>query len=265
VAQELTDLGAYLRRIGVARPAAPGAALLDALQEAHLRAIPFENADVRLGRPVDVSLPALEAKLVGAGRGGYCFEQNTLFGAALASLGFPVRPLEARVRPPGADAPLPRTHLVLAVDTEAGVRLADVGFGADGPLRSVPMDGSLSRQPGATHRIATQGELRVLQTLRAGAWADLYAFGLEPVLPVDVVVANWFTSTWPRSPFVLGFTAQWSLAEARHALRGLTYTLRRGDAEETRELDEDEAVRLVRETFGLRLSPDEVRSALRGR
>ena len=50
-------------------------------------------------------MPAsLHAKLVAGGRGGYCFEQNLLFGHVLRALGFKVQEATARVRwsvPPG--------------------------------------------------------------------------------------------------------------------------------------------------------------------
>src|SRR6185369_15650915 len=92
------DLDAYLARIAYPGPREPTGAVLDALHEAHVTAIPFENLDVRLHRPISLTLPDLEAKLVAGGRGGYCFEQNTLFAAVLRELGFVVRTLEARVR-----------------------------------------------------------------------------------------------------------------------------------------------------------------------
>src|SRR5512139_458454 len=91
------DVEAYLRRIGVADAGAPSLAGLAALHERHVAAIPFENLDVLLGRPIRLDLDSLQAKLVRARRGGYCFEQNTLFAAVLERLGFAVTPLGARV------------------------------------------------------------------------------------------------------------------------------------------------------------------------
>jgi N-hydroxyarylamine O-acetyltransferase len=54
--------------------------------------IAFENFDVLLGRPIRLDLASLQDKLVRRRRGGYCFEQVTLFAAVLERLGFaPVR------------------------------------------------------------------------------------------------------------------------------------------------------------------------------
>src|SRR4051794_6808035 len=96
--EHVPDLDRYLERIGHRGPLAVTRACLDALMAAHTGAIPFENLDVILGRPIDLSLPAVEAKLVGERRGGYCFEQNGLLLAVLRAIGFTATPLSARVR-----------------------------------------------------------------------------------------------------------------------------------------------------------------------
>ncbi len=80
------DLDAYLRRIEYAGERAPSRATLDALHLAHATHIPFENLDILLGRPIRLDLASLQAKLVAGRRGGYCFEQNLLFAAALGRL-----------------------------------------------------------------------------------------------------------------------------------------------------------------------------------
>src|SRR4051812_30275357 len=92
------DLDAYFSRIGLRGPRAATLETLDELTRAHSSAIPFENLDVLLGRPIDLRPEALFDKLVTRGRGGYCFEQNGLFLAVLEQLGFRVAPLSARVR-----------------------------------------------------------------------------------------------------------------------------------------------------------------------
>ena len=92
------DLAAYLARIGYAGPTPPTVDTLHALSHAHVSTIPFENADVLLDRGIDLDPAAVEAKLVGAGRGGYCFEHNSLFLHVLTALGFAARPISAALR-----------------------------------------------------------------------------------------------------------------------------------------------------------------------
>ena len=257
------DLDRYFARIDFDGDRAPALGTLERLQLAHLAAIPFENLDVRLGRPIALDLPSLEAKLVARRRGGYCFEQNTLLATVLRALGFEVDTLEARVRPPGATAALPRTHMTLRVHLAEGDWLADVGFGGDGPLRPVPFDGTAVELAGDAHRLATEPDgARVLCRREGGRWVDLYTFQPLPALPIDFVVANHFTSTHPGSIFLKTLTAQRSTLEARHILRGRTYTLRRSDTVEARELDDAEVVEVLRETIGLDVTEEEALAAL---
>ena len=126
------DLDAYLSRIGYSGPAGPSEATLAGLYRAHLAAIRFENLDVFLRGSVDVSLEAIQDKIVYRGRGGYCYEQAQLFGAVLERLGFGVERLLARVGPDGGAA-RPRTHMTLRVRADGGVWLADPGFGSSPP------------------------------------------------------------------------------------------------------------------------------------
>lgn len=257
------DLDAYLERIGFHGGRTPGRELLDTLHSAHVTSIPFENVDVRLGRPIGLDLESLQAKLVRRRRGGYCFEHNTLFSTALRMLGFDVTTLEARVRPREATAVLPRTHMTLRVALEGGEVLADVGFGGMGPLVPVPFDGNVSEQPGGAYRIVREGDaLHVLQGRWRGEWGDLYAFTLTPALPVDYVMANHFTSTHPSSGFVQRFTAQRNELGRRHMLRGRSYMVRENEEETVREVSDEELPGLLRERFGLDVSDEELRGAL---
>lgn len=245
------DLEAYFRRIGHDGLREPTLRCLEALHLAHATRIPFENLDIQLGLPVRLDLEALQAKLVRGGRGGYCFEHNTLFAAVLGRLGFRVDTLEARVRL-GSTEVRPRTHMALRVRLAEGDWLADVGFGGEGLLLPVPFDGRELTRLGDTCRLRPEGQVSVLQRLQPEGWIDLYALEPEPALPVDFELGNHFTSTHPESGFVRTLTAQLPGPEARHILRNRTLTTLRGGKAEVRELqDREELVRVLRDTFGL--------------
>ncbi len=253
------DLAAYCARIGYEGAIAPTRAVLDALHLAHATTIPFENLDVVLGRPIRLEVGDLQAKLVRAGRGGYCFEQNTLFAAALEAVGFRTTRLAARVRV-GAPVIRPRTHMLLAVDIAGETIIADVGFGADGLLLPVPLRATQpTPQSRWTYRIVAQGDaVYVLQALRDGTSRDLYAFTLEPQYAVDFELANWYTSTHPQSRFVQVLTAQRLALDKRIALRDLELTEDDGNATRSRVLaNPREQRRALIETFGIAL-PDDV-------
>jgi N-hydroxyarylamine O-acetyltransferase len=231
------DLGAYFRRIGYGGPARPDLATLAALHARQVDAMPFESLDPLLGRPVRLDAASLQAKLVGQRRGGYCFELNALFKAALDAIGFAVTGLGGRVRwmsPPAA--PLgARSHMLLKVDLPEGPYLADVGFGGhllDAPLRLAV--GLEQTTPAGRYRLELQNDLHALQVSTGGDWRCAYVFNLEPQLPADYAVANWFTSTHPEVLFTSTLLAERLTEGARYNLVNarLTETPRGGPASE---------------------------------
>ena len=244
------DLGAYLRRIGLGTRPAADLASLRALHFAHATNIPFENLDIQMGLLIRLDLASLQAKLVLRHRGGYCFEHNTLFLAVLKAAGFEVIPCEARVRL-GVMEVLPRTHMLLLVRLEGVTWLCDVGFGGEGLLHPVLMDGEAHGQFLNTYRVSEDGGLRVLQSYHHGAWEDLYAFVPEPRFPIDFEMANHYTSTHPESRFLRTLTAQLPGPEVRRILRNRAYAELRGDQAEGRELTSEELIPTLRETFGI--------------
>jgi N-hydroxyarylamine O-acetyltransferase len=258
------DLDAYLARTAYDGAREPAPAVLQALHLAHATRVPFENIDVLLGRPVRLDLDSLQGKLVRGRRGGYCFEHNTLFAAALEAIGFRVTRLAARVRF-GAARILPRTHMLLEVEAGGSAWLADVGFGGDGLLHPVPLrEGEVVRQFHWTYRVTEAAGLWVLQSLRAGEWHDLYAFTREPQYPVDFEMANHFTSTHPDSIFVRTLTAQSAGPEERHVLRNREWVVDRGGDSRNRTVADDrELGQILSGTFGLDFPPDVVTALFR--
>src|ERR1700760_1850874 len=123
------NLDAYLDRIGYTGPCTATLDTLEALHVLHPAAIPFENLNPLVRWPVALDVDSLQAKMVAGGRGGWCFEHNTLFRHALEALGFSVISLGARVlwnAPP--DQPIgPRSHMLLLVNLGGLPYIADVG------------------------------------------------------------------------------------------------------------------------------------------
>jgi N-hydroxyarylamine O-acetyltransferase len=190
------DLDAYLDRIGLG--GRPG---LAEVHRAHVSAIPFENLDPYRGQAVSLDLADLQRKLIYERRGGYCFEHNLLFKAALEELGAQVEPILARVGARGTERS--RTHLLLRVHLDGQVWHADVGFGRGTLLAPIPFGpGDEHVQEGWGFRVIADGRELVLQTVSDGEWIDGYTFVPEPVPLIDIETSNWYTATHPRSPFV---------------------------------------------------------------
>lgn len=250
------DLDAYLARIGYDGPREPTLQVMSAIHALHPAAIPFENLDPLLGRPVSLDLDALQSKLLGQRRGGYCFEQNALFRSSLEALGFAVTPLIARVvwmSPPGQ--PLgPRNHMLLKVDLPEGPYIADVGFG--GQLSSAPLKleaGIEQPTAEAVLRLTAAGDSLIAETLLPAGWAPMYRFTLEPAESSDYVLSNWYTSTHPRFLLTTNLLAERLTPEVRTSLFNTRLTRRYPDGRaDVVELSNPEAlVRALDVEFGL--------------
>lgn len=255
----MIDLDAYLRRIGFEGRAAPDLTTLAALHRLHPQAIPFENLDPFLGRPVDLNPGAIERKLVQSARGGYCFEQNALFMAALSAIGFEATGLAARVlwgRPD--DAVTPRSHMLVRIDLADGPWLADVGFGGltqTGPLRLAP--GAEQATPHETFRMVEAGDALRMQAKVGGEWRTLYAFDLQRQHDVDYAVTNFYLCSNPASHFVTTLMAARALPDRRLALRNDRFSVHHlGGRTEQRHLGSAAEIASVLEAeFGI-LLPD---------
>jgi N-hydroxyarylamine O-acetyltransferase len=252
------DLDAYFSRIGYGGSASPSLASLRAVHLGHARSIPFENVDVVLGRPIRLDLEGLQAKLVSGARGGYCFEHNTLLGAALEAMGFALTRLAARVRF-GNRRVGARTHMLLRVEAEGTPWLADVGFGGLGILEPIPfVPDEPVEQFGWTYRVVRDGQELVLQSLGPDGWVGQYGSTLEPQLEVDFEVANHYTSTHPGSPFTRTLTAQRpdpDEPEARIVLRGRKLSVHRPGGSAAEHVEDRDLLDLLADRFGLRLPP----------
>ncbi|HZF45810.1 MAG TPA: arylamine N-acetyltransferase [Sphingomonadaceae bacterium] len=257
------DLPTYLDRIGLSE-ASPDAAGLRALQAAHMRAVPFENFDPLLGKVPLLELPHLFEKIVGQRRGGYCFEQNGLFGEALKSVGFDVSRRLARVRMRmGADGG--RSHLALIVEAENRRFLADAGFGGPGPLAPLDLDFEGAQLvPNGTYRVhkdADRGET-VLQQLQVEGWVDLYAFDDARVTDGDIANANFVCAVSPEAPFGFHLMFGCYRGDIRLGLFNRSLTVDAPEGEERRELAGlAEFATFLRDEAGLGLSDEALERA----
>jgi len=247
------DLPQYLARIGYDGPLAPTPGVLAALQAAHIAAIPFEALDVLTGAGVDLAPAAIDAKLIAARRGGYCFEQNDLFLRVLRAIGFDAEGRLARVRwmlPEGAPE-TPRTHQLTQVRLGGEAWLVDVGFGSAVPAAPLAL-GREGPQPTAHERcrILPHRDGWRVEAEIAGAWAALYDVSDGEPPAIDYAVGNWYTSTHPASHFRNQLVAARTTAGARYALRDNRLTIRARDGgSEQRHLDADAIAAALADVF----------------
>jgi N-hydroxyarylamine O-acetyltransferase len=260
------DPTAYLARIGLPGPPEASPDGLAALQQAQLASIAFENLDPLTGRLPDLAPEAIWRKLVDGRRGGYCFELNGLFGAALAAFGFAARPVLARVRM-GAPQGGARTHLAWLVTLEGGDWLADCGFGGPGPRRPLPLrpgaldDGTLD-DGRDRFRLRADAEELVLERAGAEGWFGLYGFDDVRPRPVDVEAANVVCARWERAPFGSTLMLSRQLEDGRVACRNREGRTERGGRSETWTLGSAaELGARLRQDFGIEAAEELVQAA----
>ncbi len=235
------DLDAYFQRIGYDGPTAARLETLREIHRLHPQAIAFENLNPLLHWPVPLDTQSLQHKMVKQQRGGYCYEHNLLLKHALERIGFRVAGLAARVlwnHP--EDAVRPRTHMLLQVDIEDEMWIADVGFGGltlTAPLRLV--EHTPQATPHEPFRVTRLSGDYAVQAEVRGAWRTLYRFDLqEQVLP-DYELTSWYLSNHPESHFVRRLIAArtepaMSLCAARQRARS-SRARRRNSAAQTHE------------------------------
>ena len=173
------NVAAFLQRIGYAGSTAVDERALRSLHRAFTAAIPFENLDIHLGQRIVLDETAFFDKIVLRHRGGFCYELNGLFAAALRELGFDVTLLSARVFDDDGEMGREFVHMLLLVSL--GRRwIADVGFGdwSAEPLCLESEDSQLV--DGVSFRMTMQAERFVVAQKKDNCWKPRYCFTLTP-------------------------------------------------------------------------------------
>ncbi|MCD2466919.1 arylamine N-acetyltransferase [Streptomyces sp. MBT42] len=246
------DVRAYLRRIDAERPDRADAEALRDLHLRQLRTVPFENLSIHLGEDIVLEEKALLDKVIGAHRGGFCYEVNTAFAVLLRGLGYRVSLLQARVFGPEGKPGIPYDHMALLVETVDGERLlADVGFGDHShfPLRYEDRGDQVD--PGGVFRLVDTAEGDV-DVLRDGK--PQYRVELRPRLLADFTAGAWYHRTSPDSHFPRSLVCSLLTEEGRITLSDRKLITRAVAGREERILEGDDEVRgAYRDLFGIEL------------
>ncbi|MGW1808229.1 arylamine N-acetyltransferase family protein [Streptomyces sp. NPDC002078] len=262
-----SQVEAYLRRIGAEHPQEPTGRALRELQLRHLLTVPFENLSIHVGEEIVLEEGRLLDKVIGRGRGGFCYELNGAFGALLAALGYEVELLAARVYGDEGRLGIPYDHLALRVRTVEGETwLADVGFGAHShyPLSCAEREEQVD--PGGVFRVAAAGPDAAgvsgggsagsgdLDVIRDGR--PQYRLETRPRVLGDFAAGAWWHSTSPLSHFTRSLVCSRVTEDGgRVTLSGRELKTTAGDGTSgTRELEtEEEVLTAYRERFGIEL------------
>jgi len=245
------DAARYLERIG-----AGAEQPLARLHRAHLEAVPFENLDIHLKRPIRLDEDALFEKVVVQRRGGFCYELNGLFARLLTALGHRVTLLSAGVATNSGSPPFGPDfdHLALQVEDRQGRWLADVGFGEcfTEPLRLDTHE--VQVRSGRAYRLSPEGDGLILWSEKPSGWAAEYRLSLAPRQLADFEGMCRYHQTSPDSIFTQRRLCTRATPDGRITVKEGTLVLTRGpDRTEHPLPDEDAMRRALAEHFGITL------------
>ena len=245
------DLDAYLARINYTGPRVPNYETLAGVLRAHIASIPFESFDVLLGRPIRLDIEGLQAKMITARRGGYCFEHASLMRAALEAIGFaPVRHA-SRVLLFEPRNESVRQHMFLTVKVDGVAYVIDPGFGPFSCPEPIPMDGTpVSANPHA-HRLVREGADWFLNLTVDGKEIQGWVSIMEEEYPVDFEMMNHYIATHPASFFTHNILASAVTPDGRvNIMNQGVHTISNGTAEPSQLGDRKELRSLVAQHFG---------------
>lgn len=254
------QLGDYLQRIGWSVEATPTLDTLGALLRAHNHTIPFENLDVQLGKTVTTSVNDAYEKIVNAGRGGWCFEQNGLFGWALSQIGFDVQRVSASVMRAPHEPVSRADHLTLLVSLprDDALWLVDAGFGGS-LLHPVRLREGTHYHPPFSVGLRQLGDdcWQFWESLGDGETS----FDFEQVPADERAMADrsHYLQTSPESGFVQNLVCQLRRPGSHVVLRGRVFTEVTSDGRSQRVLDSaEDFVATLRDEFNL-IAPEAAR------
>ncbi len=248
------DTQAYLGRIGLPPQPVPDAAALSRIHRAHLYAVPFENLDISLGRPIRLDLERIYSKIVVQRRGGFCYELNGLLAWLLQQLGYDVLLHSARTFKADGRINPEFDHLVLQVHAPGDETpwLVDVGWGSgfETPLRLDTASEQLSGA--ASWRLDRDAEFYSLCEKNAqGARVPVYRFSLQPREYQEFAGMCAYHQSSPESMFVRKKLCTIFTPGGRATLSNSRLIVTRDGRQTERELSADEIPPVLKEYFGV--------------
>jgi N-hydroxyarylamine O-acetyltransferase len=250
------DVAAYLERIGYAGPREPTAETLNALHTAQRLTVPYENLDITLRRSMDHTAQGLFRKIVERRRGGWCHELNRLFAMLLETLGYRLTYHNAKVWQTYGGVSPDYSHLVLVVRLEERW-IADVGFGARGPLHALRLDTEEPQQSATDwYRVAPDPEddgRRMVFWRPPGSddWMPMYSMSMRErrIEEFDARCAEQQTEPnwWGRR------VASISTPDGRVSLNHDRLIVTRGTTREETAVSDEALPAVLRERFGIEL------------
>lgn len=236
----------YFERLELIRPTGNDLEALNRLLFAQLTHIPFDSLDVwGAGSCPSLVLDDIFRKIIDGGRGGYCFELNTLFRALLNAVGFDAYQVIACILNPDG-TPQPPAHNVILCNLDGKRYFLDVGYGGPVPYQAMELtegvqNGFLLKHENGVWFIyrATEEEQRPLTCFR-----DV------PASINDLIPLNFYISQRPDSHFRhLIHLSKRNPDGSVYGLNGTEFKIHTSDEVTVREVTSIEEVKQIMLTY----------------
>ncbi|XP_034538281.1 arylamine N-acetyltransferase, pineal gland isozyme NAT-10-like [Notolabrus celidotus] len=274
------NLEEYFQRIGFRGSFdSPDLATLKLIHKQHVMEIPFENLSIHCGERIYLDPEVIFEKIVRSSRGGWCMENNLLFGWVLREMGYDTITLGSRVFSNTInDFPATESHLINMVTIEGQAYLADVSYGVSSqtwePLELV--SGKDQPQVAGVFRLIERGDMWVLEKtgrkpevlnpdfaksslVNRRETSPIYDFTLVPREIAHFIKMNNDLQTDPTSPLTNKSICSLQTPTGFRALIGwtyseVTYKPEKGvDIFDMRDITDDEMESFLKEKFNIKL------------
>ncbi|XP_029462953.1 arylamine N-acetyltransferase 2-like [Rhinatrema bivittatum] len=259
------DAALYRDRIGYHGSTDPSLENLIGLHKCHILSVPFESLSIHCGEKITLDPPAVYDKIVQRRRGGFCFENNSLFFWLLKEMGYQVHMMSGHVRNAFTKryGP-PNDHMVLLVDLANQKWVCDVGFG-DAFRTPLLLEANQEQaQDNGIFRLQQDEDKWLLQRRLEDngtgeqEWTSLYKFTEEGQTLEDFRGMCEYHQTSPSSIFFSKSFCSLHLPEGKLTYMGwrLITTTFNGTSNQksTIQLTEEEIPDVLRERFGIVLA-----------
>jgi len=173
------NIDRYLKRINFSTSPKNDLETLIALQNCHLKSIPFENLDIHYNNPIILDIENIYDKIVNRNRGGFCYELNGLFYFLLQQIGFEVKIISTQVYGKNGNYSDDFDHMAVIANIAGLPYLIDVGFGkfSYNPLK-IELDKEIKDKFG-NFTFRQDGEYFIICEIENGVILPQYRFRQE--------------------------------------------------------------------------------------
>lgn len=213
----------FRKRIGISLNQTITFEMLDDILIKIGETIPFENVNVIANQSKSISRDQLINKILVKGEGGLCYELNPLFYFFLIENGFNVSIFSAMVynREKEDWQRAGRTHVTILLRHNGQTYLIDAGFGANLPLKPVPLSGKVVTSRNGEFRIVkadhSHGDynLELKLKYKHKKWGIGYSFDskrpvqdVSEINEIQDIIINHPESPFNKSPLITRLTAK---------------------------------------------------------